>query len=263
VVHDGLPDLKNAVFCYKLFSGLMPRLHTRSQVIILLGPPGSGKGTQATRLSAELQIPAISTGEMLRRECQSGSPLGNAVKTVLASGQLVNDALVNQVVDSRLRNCDCDPGCILDGYPRTVSQARFLDNLLRSLHKRPPLVFDFEISSGEIIARIGRRRQCTECGRIFSIDSETGVDQLVCDRDGAALIQRADDNREVIRERLWQYERNAAQLIRYYRSQDYHPISAAREAEEISDELLNILAANWPTPILSRAAATSHRPLHL
>jgi adenylate kinase len=240
----------------------MPRSHTRSQVIILLGPPGSGKGTQSTRVSSELQIPAISTGEMLRRECQSGSPLGDTVKSVLASGQLVNDDLVNQVVASRLGNCDCDPGCILDGYPRTIFQARFLDTLLHSLHKRPPIVFDFEISSGEIVARIGRRRQCTECGRIFSINSEAGVDNVFCDRDGAALIQREDDNPEVIRERLWQYERNAAQLIRYYRSQDYHPICATRSAEEITDELLNILAANWPTPILSRAAAAQRAPLH-
>lgn len=240
----------------------MPRLHARSQVIIFLGPPGSGKGTQAARLSSELQIPAISTGDMLRRECQSGSPLGERVKSVLASGQLVNDDLVNQVVASRLRNCDCDPGCILDGYPRTISQARFLDALLRTLHKRPPVVFDFEISADEIIARISRRRQCMECGRTFSVDAEAGRSEAFCDRDGAPLVQRADDNSEVIRERLWQYERNAAQLIRYYRNQDYHPISATRSPQEISEELLDILAASWPAPMLSRAAAvTPHSQL--
>ena len=95
-----------------------------SKVIILLGPPGSGKGTQALRLSAELGVPAVSTGEMLRSECQSASALGRAVKKVLASGQLVSDELINQVVANRLAQPDCKDGCILDGFPRTVSQAR-------------------------------------------------------------------------------------------------------------------------------------------
>lgn len=238
----------------------MPRTQTRSQVIIFLGPPGSGKGTQATRLSLDLGIPAISTGEMLRRETQTGSALGNKVKSVLASGRLVDDELVNEVVASRLNNCDCDPGCILDGYPRTVSQARFLENLLRSLQKPQPVIFDFEISSNEIVERIGRRLQCTECGRIFSIEGNRNAGDLFCDRDGAALMQRADDRPEVVRERLRQYDRNAAALVRYYRTQDYHSINAARSAEEISDQLLNTLAANWPAANLSRAAAAITQP---
>lgn len=232
----------------------MPRPHAQSQFVIFLGPPGSGKGTQAARLSTELGIPAISTGEMLRRECRSGSALGRAVQSILASGQLVSDELMNQVLASRLREQDCRLGCILDGYPRTLSQARFLDRLLAGAHERRPLVFDFEISPEQIVTRLGRRRQCAECGRIFSLPPDSDGAGLVCEQDGSPLVQRPDDNPDIVRERLRQHERNAADLFRYYRHQDYHRISATRSPDQICDELVNILAANWPTPVLSRAA---------
>ena len=104
-------------------------------VLVILGPPGSGKGTQSGKLSQVLQIPAISTGEILRRECQSGSELGRTVHAVMASGGLVSDDLMNQVVTNRLTQDDCEAGCILDGYPRTVSQARFLHDFLKRLEK--------------------------------------------------------------------------------------------------------------------------------
>lgn len=232
----------------------MPRKHAQCQFVIFLGPPGSGKGTQAARLSSELRIPAISTGEMLRRECQSGSPLGRAVQSVLASGQLVSDDLMNQVVASRLRERDCRSGCILDGYPRTICQARFLDALLAGSQRRRPIVVEFEISCDEIVARLGRRRQCAECGCIFSIDPNTEPGELVCERDGSPLVQRSDDNPDTVRERLRLHERNAADLVRYYRDQDYHRICATRTPDDICDELLNILAPKWSAPMLARAA---------
>ena len=233
----------------------MPRKHTRTHWVVLLGPPGCGKGTQAGRLSAELRIPAISTGELLRRECQSGSPLGRAVQSVLASGRLVSDDLINQVVASRLLEHDCRNGCILDGYPRTLSQARFLDGVLAGSQKCRPAVFDFQISSEEIVARLDRRRQCAQCGRIFSVDPDTHPAELVCESDGFPLVRRVDDNPETVRERLHQHARNTTELVRYYRDQDYHPIRATRSPVDICEELLNILAANWSTPVLSRAAA--------
>jgi adenylate kinase len=232
----------------------MPRKHAQCQFVIFLGPPGSGKGTQAARLSAELGIPAISTGEMLRRECRTGSRLGRAVHNILTTGQLVNDDVMNQVVASRLREQDCRSGCILDGYPRTLSQATFLDGLLAEMRKRRPVVFDFVISPEEIVARLGRRRQCAECGRIVSVAPDFDGAELVCERDGSLLVERADDNPDTVRERLRQYERNAADLVDYYRNQDYHRIAATRAPHEICDELLNTLAANWSTPVLSRAA---------
>jgi len=109
--------------------------------IILIGPPGSGKGTQAGHLSPALGIPAISTGDMLRHECQSGSSLGRAVQAILASGRLVSDELMNEVIASRLKQVDCERGFILDGYPRTVAQARFLSRLLKNLNMPDPTIF--------------------------------------------------------------------------------------------------------------------------
>jgi adenylate kinase len=210
--------------------------------IILVGPPGSGKGTQAAQISPALGIPAISTGEMLRRECHSGSPLGKAVEAVLASGQLVSDDLMNQVIASRLRETDCENGFILDGYPRTASQARFLSRLLAKLHILNPVVFHFDIANEDIVNRLTRRLQCAECGRIFSM-SNVASGETVCDRDGSKLLHRADDNATSIRERLRVYEENATQLIRYYRKRGYHRICASRAAEEISRELLAILGS--------------------
>jgi adenylate kinase len=236
-------------------------MSTDCQVIVFLGPPGSGKGTQAARLSAALCIPAISTGDMLRRECNSGSPLGRAVKSILASGQLVSDDLMNQVVDSRLSQYDCQRGCILDGYPRTLSQAKYLDTLLAKLDKPRPVVFDFEISSREIVRRLSCRRVCVECGRIVSMGVNGRDSQEVCERDGSRLIQRDDDNPVSIRQRLRLHQRNAGQLIRYYRNRNYHRVAASRSADEVCDELLMRLAGTWSVPVLRRAAAVPSQPI--
>lgn len=216
-------------------------MSAQEKVIVFLGPPGSGKGTQAARLSSALNLPAISTGEMLRRECQSGSSLGKVVKTVLASGQLVSDDLINRVVAHRLRQRDCNDGCILDGYPRTLAQARFLDRFLAKRRMARPVVFDFKIEIEEVVARLSSRLQCADCGRIFSVNGNSNAAELRCDRDGSELIQRADDNPETIRERLKLYEQNAGELVRYYASKDYHRIYATRTLEEISDDLLGVL----------------------
>ena len=217
-------------------------MHRRGRVVILLGPPGSGKGTQAARLSEALGIPAISTGEVLRRECQSGSAIGRAVQSILASGQLVSDELINEVVASRLGREDCEQGCILDGYPRTVSQARFLQRLLRTLKMARPVVFDFEIECEDVIARLSRRRQCARCGRIVTVNGTWRGSEMVCERDGSKLVERADDNPATVRKRLRLYQQNAGALTRYYARQDFHRILAARAPEQISDELLGILA---------------------
>ena len=236
---------------------------SQAKVIILVGPPGSGKGTQAAQVSPALGIPTISTGEMLRRECQTGSALGRAVQAILASGQLVSDELMNQVISSRLREADCQHGFILDGYPRTVSQARFLDRLLTRLGMSRPVVFHFDISDENVVSRLTRRLQCAACGRIFSMNSNLrngdSVDgALLCDRDGSKLVHRADDNAKSIRERLRLYEENASRLMSYYRNRSYFRISANRAPEEISYELLTILRSHSPVPVLpARARAAS------
>jgi len=201
-----------------------------AKVIVFLGPPGSGKGTQAARLSTALGIPTVSTGEMLRRECQSGSDLGNQVQNVLASGRLVSDDLINRTVANRLLQRDCELGCILDGYPRTVAQAQHLDSLLANLDLPAPVIFDFEVSCEEVVARLDHRRQC---------------------------VQRTDDHPATVRERLRLYEENAAEMIRYYQARRFHRIQASGLPDEIFDEIIGALASYRPAPVLSGATGNA------
>jgi adenylate kinase len=221
-------------------------MQDHAHVVILLGPPGAGKGTQSARLSTALGIPAISTGEILRSECQSGSDLGREVETVLARGELVDDQIMNELVSRRLRESDCARGCILDGYPRTIAQARYLDNLNFAV----PRIFDFIVSARDVIARLGGRKYCPECGQTFSTAQ-------VCSSDGSPLIQREDDKPAVIRERLRVYRRNMDKLVRFYQSRDYHPIHATRAPDMVFQELLRLLDAGRPVrnSILTRSGA--------
>jgi len=216
-------------------------------VLILLGPPGSGKGTQSAKLSEVLSIPAISTGEILRRECQSGSDLGRTVQAIITAGQLVSDDLMNRVIVSRMLEEDCRTGCILDGYPRTVSQAHFLDDLLNGRGIPEPTVIDFAVSMKEIVARLSRRRQCSACGRIFT--APLGGDPVRCDFDGSILSQRPDDHPKAIRARLELYRQNARDLHRYYSRRDYHRIDAARSTDEVLDEVMMILQRGARRPV--------------
>lgn len=227
-------------------------------VIIFLGPPGAGKGTQATRLSAALQIPAISTGEMLRAAAQSGSMLGKIVQGVMASGQLVSDDLINRVVEQRLRQSDCASGFILDGYPRTVSQARFLETLLRKMDLPEPLVIDFQLTAEAVINRLSHRRQCPQCHQIFSIHSN--ADKAYCAHDGSLLVQRADDNPAAIRQRLDLYKATFADLVSFYRTRNYHEVSASRTPDQIADEILTLLNGQFSIcPVIPVLASRSEQ----
>ncbi len=223
------------------------------RVLVFLGPPGSGKGTQSVKLSQVLQIPAISTGEILRRECQSGSELGRTVHAVMTSGRLVSDDLMNQVVAKRLDERDCEMGCIVDGYPRTVWQARFLHDLLQRLGMPQPTVLDFALSAKEIVTRLSRRRQCVQCGKIFSMGA--GVSALRCDLDGSKLMPRADDHPQTIRARLNLHDQNARKLRRYYWRQDYHRIDAAQGPDRVLDEILMVLGRGERRPAQKLAPA--------
>lgn len=254
LVRLGLPSLKSLPPLAQTESGAVDGFMDTGKVLIFFGPPGSGKGTQASRFSAALRIPAISTGEILRHESQSGSDLGRAVTAVLASGQLVGDDLMNQVVTRRLQDPDCAGGCILDGYPRTLAQAHTLDHLLAALGMPEQTIVDFSISARDVVARLDRRRQCAHCGRICSI--ETGRrGQLVCEVDGAPLIKRADDHPAAIRERLRMYKRNAAELIRFYRTRGYHRIRANRTPDEVSRQIFSALDLDWGAPMARNGRA--------
>ena len=210
-------------------------------IVILLGPPGAGKGTQAERLSSLLEIPSISTGEMLRQECRSGSALGFQVQSMLDAGQLVKDELVQEVVAARLAKPDCAQGCILDGFPRTVAQARFLDRMLGSVGFPSPVVFDLAIDPQVLITRLGSRRECPQCARTFHVMAGAS---MVCPVDGVELITRSDDQPETIRKRLEVYADNTSEIVHFYQNRGYQRIDASQPVEKVTRKLISLLSAD-------------------
>lgn len=188
--------------------------------LILFGPPGSGKGTQAKLLRQRLGWPHISTGDMLREHVQSRDELGLQIADVMQSGKLVPDHLVNRLVELRISQPDCERGFILDGYPRTVPQAGMLEKLLAAKGFEPVVVF-LEVDYNRIVARLAGRRLCPQCGALYSLASNAPVISKVCDYDGAPLIVREDDREEVIRERLTAYERQTRPLLDYFQHGGY------------------------------------------
>lgn len=210
-------------------------------MILLFGPPGSGKGTQSPLITRLLNIPAISTGEMLRAEVEEGTPLGHEVQSILAAGSLVSDNLVNQIVVNRVTQPDCKGGFLLDGYPRTVSQAKFLDNKLAELGFPAPTVFHLATPKSVLIERISSRRQCPSCGRIYNLLFKPPQKPGVCDHDGSKLMRRSDDSVEVVSARLEAYERQTAPIMVHYAGGDYHSIPANRPPDEIYRDIEGIL----------------------
>lgn len=253
LVRAGLPSLKSLPPIRHTWQWNGWHVMNAGRVLILLGPPGSGKGTQGARLASALGIPAISTGEILRSECQSGSSLGQELAAMLSGGQLVSDELVSELVIRRLQKGDCASGCILDGYPRTIAQARSLDELLMKLGIPGPTVLDFLVSPRQVIRRLERRRQCTRCGRIFSIARNT--ESPTCELDGAPLIKRTDDHPAAIRERLRLYKQNARELVRYYR-RSCHRIRADRSPDEVATQIFSALSLSRRDEVRSRRTLT-------
>lgn len=210
--------------------------------LILFGPPGSGKGTQAKLLRQRLNWPHISTGDMLREHVQAQDDLGRQVAEVMQSGQLVPDCLVNQLVEHRIAAPDCQNGFMLDGYPRTVPQAVMLDKLLRASRFEPVVVF-LKVDYNKIVARLAGRRVCPQCGALYSLAANAPTIAKICDYDGTPLIVRDDDREEVIRRRLDEYDRLTSPLIDYFQNGGYRfyqveasdgaPPAIARQIEEL------------------------------
>ncbi len=202
--------------------------------LILFGPPGSGKGTQAKMLSACLNVPHISTGDMLRERVRKASASPEVAGT-MAAGELVSDELVNRMVEERLAEPDARQGWILDGYPRTVEQARYL---LGRLEERgvPLLVIHFVLDYNVLIARITGRRECPRDGTLYNIYYRPPRVPGVCDLDGAPLVTRPDDTEAVVRERLEAYERQTRPVLEYLDRQGVRPVAV--EADELTPEAL-------------------------
>lgn len=188
--------------------------------MILFGPPGSGKGTQAKLLRECLAGPHISTGDMLREHVHAQDALGREIAEIMGAGKLVPDELVNRLVAVRIDREDCGTGFILDGYPRTVPQARVLDGMLveRGID---PMVVHLKVDYNKIIARLSGRRQCPQCGALYSLASNPPTIAEVCDYDGARLVIRDDDREPVIRQRLGAYEQQTRPLLRYFQQLGY------------------------------------------
>ena len=187
------------------------------RVIVLFGPPGSGKGTQAKILTECLGVPHISTGDMLREHIQAGDRVGIEVKALMSSGNLVSDELVNRLVRERIDLADCQNGFILDGYPRTTQQAQAMSGQVaeRGFEK---LVVHLKVDYNKLISRLTGRRQCVQCGSLYNLVLKPSKVEGICDLDGAKLAIREDDRESVIRQRLEAYEAQTRPLLNYFSS---------------------------------------------
>ncbi len=187
--------------------------------IILLGPPGAGKGTQAKRLIDQYHIPQVSTGDMLREALKAGTPLGLEAKKYMDQGALVPDSVVIGLVKERIQKPDAKNGYMLDGFPRTVSQAQVLDGILGDLSQKIDHVVSVEVPSSELMGRLTGRRTCRQCGAGFHVIFDPPKSDGKCDKCGGELYQRSDDNEVTVKSRLETYEAQTKPLIDYYENQ--------------------------------------------
>lgn len=216
--------------------------------VILLGPPGSGKGTQAKQIVERYGIPQISTGDLLRDNVARSTELGKQAKAVMERGELVPDQLVCDMVAARLAEKDCARGFILDGFPRTVAQAEWLDKFLKTelfdkgKMRTPPVVVDIVVGYNELLRRLTGRRSCPTCGRIYNIYFQPPRVAESCDVDGAKLVLRKDDTEEVIAERLKTYERQTLPLTDYYRRQGrLRQLDGAQPVEQVTAAAFQVI----------------------
>lgn len=211
--------------------------------VILFGPPGSGKGTQAKLIRQCLSGAHISTGDMLRQRIARGDEVGQAAASLMQAGQLVPDEMVNRMVEERIREVDCQAGFILDGYPRTVAQAGMVDKVLAA-NGIAPLVIHLAVDYNVIINRLAARRQCANCQAVYNLKQNPPRKEGICDNCGGALVQREDDREEVIRERLMAYERQTAPVLEYFRGAGYEidEVSASEGAPQtIAQQICSLI----------------------
>jgi len=203
-------------------------------ILLLFGPPGCGKGTQAAFLATRFQIPAISTGEMFRAECKAGTELGKMASAIMASGGLITDDITNGIVANRIAQPDCADGFLLDGYPRTVPQAEHFAGLLRKRWLPQPVVIFLDVPTEALVARLTARRQCPQCKRIYNVLSQPPRVEGKCDDDGADLFTRVDDQEATIRQRMRAYEELTGPIVAWYGEGAVHKVDGSQSLEAVT-----------------------------
>jgi adenylate kinase len=216
----------------------MPELN-----LVLLGPPGSGKGTQGERLQEDLRLPYYATGDILRAAVREETELGRTAKEYMDRGDLVPDEVIVGVIADRIDSAEALDGFILDGFPRTTPQAHALDAKLEELGRTVTAVLLIDVSDDEVVRRLGGRRTCLEGGHVFHVDFNPPKQEGVCDLDGSKLITRDDDEPEVIRNRLDQYHAKTEPLVDYYDQRSVlRRIGGEAAPEEVAEEIRRTLA---------------------
>ena len=216
----------------------MPELN-----LVLLGPPGSGKGTQGERLNEDLHLPYYATGDILRAAVRDETELGRTAKGFMDSGDLVPDGVIVGVIVEALDSDEARDGFILDGFPRTTPQAEALDAKLEELGRQVTAVLLIDVSDDEVVRRLGGRRTCTEAGHVFHVEFNPPEQEGVCDIDGSELIVRDDDKPEVIRKRLATYHEKTEPLVDYYdRRSVLRRIAGEAPPDEVTEEVRRTLA---------------------
>ncbi len=209
--------------------------------IVLLGPPGAGKGTQSKNLAVKLGLPHISTGDILRQNVKDGTELGKQAKGIMDKGLLVPDELVAKMLDERFNNPDIKKGFILDGYPRTLPQAGTLDQIMASKGLSVDLVVYLDSSDKVIIERLGGRLVCSKCGALYHVTNMPPKAKDLCDKCQGALYQRSDDNEVTVSKRLEVYKKEVASLIEYYtKAKKLYRLNADLEAGVVLNQITDL-----------------------
>ena len=206
--------------------------------LIMLGPPGAGKGTQAERFAKLKGIPKISTGDMLREAVKAGTEVGLRAKAIMDRGELVSDEVIIGIVQDRINRDDARSGFILDGFPRTVAQARSLDHVM--VGRSPLIVIDIVVPESELVRRLGSRMVCNKCGSNADPSDVKAIETRVCSKCGGILTQRTDDNQSVVLERLKVYHANTAPLVAYYQGRPtFRAVDGAQAPDVVAASLVD------------------------
>lgn len=212
--------------------------------MIIMGPPGSGKGTQAARISEKYEIPAVSTGDMLRESIANGTQMGLEAKSYMDKGELVPDEVVINIVRDRLNEPDAKQGFLLDGFPRSAVQAEALGEMLKEQGKDIDVVLNVAVPDEEIIRRLSRRRVCPKCNAVYHLDHKPSKTEGTCDSCGGELVQRDDDNETTIANRLAVYRKSSEPLIGFYKDQGkLIEVSGTRPIDEVFDTVVALVEA--------------------